>query len=57
MERLDRGYASQDWMVDFPQTHITNLAILQTDHAPIILNFSSEDYKTRHPYQIETWTL
>lgn len=43
MERLDRGYASMDWMNSFPQTHIQNLPIIHSDHGPILLQTTIPD--------------
>lgn len=57
MERLDRGYATLEWMSAFPQTQIQNLPILQSDHGAILLTLSSEMRKQHRLYQIENWCL
>lgn len=57
MKRLDRGYASQDWMSTYPQTYIINLPILHSDHGPILLYPSAVTISTRRPYQVENWCL
>lgn len=38
MERLDRGYASEEWLSEFPHAYIHNLPITISDHGPILLN-------------------
>ncbi|XP_074278507.1 uncharacterized protein LOC141602093 [Silene latifolia] len=45
-ERLDKGFASNDWLSLFPNTFIKHLPIQISDHAPIILdtNMDLESY-------------
>lgn len=57
MERLDRGYASFDWLNSFPQTHIQNLPIIHSDHGPILLQTITSDLVARRPYQVENWSF
>lgn len=38
LERLDRAYATIDWMIKFPQTCIQNLPIVHSDHAYLLAN-------------------
>lgn len=57
MERLDRGYASSDWMIDFPEAHICNMPIIHSDHGPILLHLLSPKRQARRPYQVENWCL
>lgn len=57
MERLDHSYASQEWMNEYPQTHIRNLPIIHSDHGPILLYSSSTTQSAWRPYQIENWCL
>ena len=54
MERLDRAYASQDWLDEFPSTTIQNFPILNSDHAPIWLQTSPMLKKLNRPYQLES---
>ncbi|XP_057249947.1 uncharacterized protein LOC130591063 [Beta vulgaris subsp. vulgaris] len=51
MERLDRGYASSDWMIGFPETHIRDMPIIHSDHGPILLQLTIPTRKPRRPYQ------
>jgi len=39
MERLDRAFASVDWINAYPNYALKNLPIIQSDHGPIILDF------------------
>ncbi|XP_074297025.1 uncharacterized protein LOC141627699 [Silene latifolia] len=47
LERLDRGYASQDWLLTYPEAHIQNLFIFLSDHAPIVLDLSARFKKPK----------
>lgn len=57
MERLDRSYASMDWLTEFPHTNIRNLPIIHSDHGPILLQTTQAPWSRRRPYQIENWSL
>ncbi|XP_074300419.1 uncharacterized protein LOC141631680 [Silene latifolia] len=57
LERLDRGYATQDWLLKYPEAHIQNLFIFLSDHAPIILDFSARLTKPKRPYRVDIWCL
>lgn len=57
MERLDKAYASPEWMDEFPLSFIQNFSILQSDHAPIWLHTTPMTPKPLRPYQIENWCL
>ncbi|XP_074283704.1 uncharacterized protein LOC141608241 [Silene latifolia] len=57
LERLDRGYASQDWLLSYPEAHIQNLFIFLSDHAPIILDLSARLTKRKRPYHVDIWCL
>ncbi|XP_074308635.1 uncharacterized protein LOC141643387 [Silene latifolia] len=57
LERLDRGYATQDWLLKYPEAHIQNLFIFLSDHAPIILDFSARLMKPKRPYRVDIWCL
>ncbi|XP_074289270.1 uncharacterized protein LOC141614425 [Silene latifolia] len=41
-ERLDKGYASSQWLHLFPSAYVLHLPILVSDHAPIILHFNDK---------------
>lgn len=51
MERLDKAYASPEWLYEFPLTVVQNLPIIQSDHAPIWLQTSPQSSKPQRPYQ------
>ncbi|XP_074300693.1 uncharacterized protein LOC141631995 [Silene latifolia] len=57
LERLDRGYATQDWLLKYPEAHIQNLFIFLSDHAPFILDFSARLMKPKRPYRVDIWCL
>ncbi|XP_074298919.1 uncharacterized protein LOC141629897 [Silene latifolia] len=57
LERLDRGYASQDWLLSYPKAHIQNLNIFLSDHAPILLHLSQRLTKPKRPYRVDIWCL
>ena len=39
MERLDRAFATVDWVNSYPHYSLHNLPIVDSDHGPILLNF------------------
>ncbi|XP_056692063.1 uncharacterized protein [Spinacia oleracea] len=57
MERLDRGYMSNDWFVDFPDSKISNQPLVCSDHSAIVFNSDVVSFKKSRPYQIENWCL
>lgn len=57
MERLDRAYASLDWINDYPETCLRNLPITFSDHGPIFLKISDEAPRIKRPYQVEKLEL
>ncbi|XP_074301693.1 uncharacterized protein LOC141633111 [Silene latifolia] len=57
LERLDRGYASQNWLLSYPEAHIENLNIFLSDHAPILLDLSARSTKPKRPYRVDIWCL
>lgn len=57
MERLDRAYASREWLDEFPSTVLHNFPIINSDHAPIMLQTSPSLVKPNRPYQLESWCL
>ncbi|XP_074313772.1 uncharacterized protein LOC141648966 [Silene latifolia] len=56
-ERLDRGYASQDWLITFPEAQIQNLNVFLSDHAPIVLDLTAQIKKPKRPYRVDNWCL
>ncbi|XP_021843644.2 uncharacterized protein [Spinacia oleracea] len=57
MERLDRAYASLDWMDRFPEGKIYNEPILCSDHAAIMYESEPKGVVSNRPYQLEKWSL
>ena len=57
LERLDRAYATQEWLADYPHAILRNFPITVSDHAPILLQTSPPTMASKRPYQIETWCL
>ena len=57
MERLDKAYASQEWLDEYPSTIVQNLPIIQSHHAPIWLQTTPANAKPTRPYQLENWCL
>lgn len=57
LERLDGAYMSTDWFLKFPDNKIINQHILVSDHAAIVFETSSLEFKKNRPYQIEDWCL
>lgn len=52
-ERLDRGYASAEWLQSYAETNIFNLPIFVSDHAPIILDTSPNTIRRKRTKKIE----
>lgn len=50
MERLDRAYASCDWLGLYPLTILRNFPITTSDHAPILLDTNPNQSTTFRPY-------
>ena len=53
MERLDRAYASVDWVNAYPNYSLRNLPIVRSDHGPIILDFDLKQSFGRRPFRFE----
>ncbi|XP_048493232.1 uncharacterized protein LOC125493762 [Beta vulgaris subsp. vulgaris] len=56
-ERLDRVYATEDWIHQKPEATVLNLPILISDHSPIVLLTSPLKPKIRTPIKMEAWCL
>uniref|UniRef100_A0A803Q029 Reverse transcriptase domain-containing protein n=1 Tax=Cannabis sativa TaxID=3483 RepID=A0A803Q029_CANSA len=55
-ERLDHAIGSYDWISLFPKACVTNLPIISSDHAPIILDSKGENSKGFKPFRFyEAW--
>ncbi|XP_074313509.1 uncharacterized protein LOC141648685 [Silene latifolia] len=57
MERLDRAYATQDWIDLFPASSVLHLPILISDHSPIMLRFMPQPKSRKRPYRLDNWCL
>ncbi|XP_056698590.1 uncharacterized protein [Spinacia oleracea] len=57
MERLDRAYATSDWMDRFPDGKNFNEPISSSDHAAIMYDSNPMGAISNRPYQIEKWTF
>ncbi|XP_056691660.1 uncharacterized protein [Spinacia oleracea] len=57
LERLDRGYMTNDWFMSFPDTKISNQPFIASDHAAIVLDTEGIPTRKNRPYQIENWCL
>ncbi|XP_074293021.1 uncharacterized protein LOC141619909 [Silene latifolia] len=54
-ERLDEGFASNDWLSLFPNTFIKHLPIQISDHAPIILDTNMILHTKKKIYRLDAW--
>ena len=57
MEKLDRAFASVDWVNSYPQYSLQNLPIVDYDHGPILLNFEQQVPFRKHPFRFELMWL
>ncbi|XP_021751084.1 uncharacterized protein LOC110716759 [Chenopodium quinoa] len=55
-ERLDKAYASQNWLLHHPEASLLHQPILFSDHAAIILR-ENKNSEGRKPYRIDNWCL
>lgn len=46
LERLDRAFASVDWMEQYPNNTLRGLSSDSSDHAPLLLTLNSEPWAT-----------
>lgn len=53
MERLDRAFASVEWVNTYPNYALRNFPILCFDHGPIILDFEFQHPFRRRPFRFE----
>lgn len=54
---FDRGYMSNDWLMNFPSSHITRFPITCSDHGAIMFSNLSHVITNRQPYHWENWCL
>jgi len=53
MERLDRTFASMEWVNTYPGYSLRNLPIVRLDHGPILLDFELNHSFMRKPFRFE----
>lgn len=57
-EKLDRGFMNDKWVSVFPQTRVTNLGKVYSDHSPILLKSFHQEQKLYIPYKFfKCWQL
>ncbi|XP_010668115.1 uncharacterized protein LOC104885106 [Beta vulgaris subsp. vulgaris] len=56
-ERLDRAYASEDWIHRHPEATLLILPILVSDHSPILLYTSPNKLRRKTQINLEAWCL
>ncbi|KAK4591270.1 hypothetical protein RGQ29_021459 [Quercus rubra] len=57
MERLDRAFASVEWIETYPNFALTNHPIIRSDHGPITLDFDLKLPFQRRPFRFERMWL
>ena len=57
MERLDRAFATVDWIISNPHYALRNLPILRSNHGPIILDFKVQQPFRKRPFRFEKMWL
>ncbi|KAF3968914.1 hypothetical protein CMV_007252 [Castanea mollissima] len=53
MERLDKAFASVEWINKYPLHSIKNLPIIRSDHGPILLDLEHQSPLRRRPFIFE----
>ena len=53
MERLDRAFASMEWVNTYPGYSLKNLPIVRSDHDPILLDFELNHSFRCKPFRFE----
>ena len=53
MERLDRAFASMEWIETYPNYALTNHPIIRSDHGLITLEFDLKLRFQRRPFRFE----
>ncbi|XP_026458657.1 uncharacterized protein LOC113359200 [Papaver somniferum] len=57
-EKLDRGFMNDKWVSLLPQTRVTNLGRIYSDHSPILVNCFHLEKNLYIPYKIfKCWKL
>ncbi|XP_023911621.1 uncharacterized protein LOC112023233 [Quercus suber] len=53
MEKLDRAFASVDWVNAYLNYALRNMPIIRSDHGPIVLDFETQFPFQRRPFRFE----
>ena len=57
MERLDRAFATVEWVNMYPLCSLRNMPILHSDHGPIVLDLDVQGPFRKRPFRFEhMWT-
>ena len=57
MERLDRAFATFEWVNMYPLCSLRNMPILHSDHGPIVLDLDVQGPFRKRPFRFEQmWT-
>lgn len=57
MERLDRAFASAEWINMYPSYSLRNIPIIRSNHGPVILDFDYQTPFRKRPFRFEhMWT-
>ncbi|KAF3975134.1 hypothetical protein CMV_001597 [Castanea mollissima] len=57
MEKLDKAFASVEWVNTYPHYALYNHPILRLDHGPILLDFEMQPPYRRRPFRFERMWL
>ena len=57
MERLDKAYASVDWVNTYPHYDLQNQPIIRSDHGAILLDFDLRQPFRKRPFRFERMWL
>ena len=53
MERLDKAFASTEWINHYHLYYLRNLPIIKSDHGPVILDFEHQTPFRNRPFRFE----
>lgn len=56
-ERLDMGFANQNWVHIFPNSLINHFLAIQSDHCPILLSTSGSYQNIPKPFRFEAFWI
>ena len=53
MERLDRAFASVEWINKYPLYSLKNIPIIRSEHGPILLDLEHQTPFRKRPFKFE----